>query len=164
MVDDHIRTEVRSGLSRTLAIQVLAYRRSGGRPIAAEQITVRVLYDLWEDIYRVQRRVGDQSQTVRARTIEGAIAACFTVAGQPVGQAADWARLNDREIYFAVVAEFNPVSDATVRQVRRLISRRNTQSLDNATVGSFVSLFVNRQIGEADRVLRFRSRFQRARP
>ena len=164
MVDAHVRREISSGLTRTLAVQVLAYRRRGGRPIAVAQITVRILYDLWEDEFRVQRSIGSRSRTVTQPTLQAAIAEAFSVRQQPVGNANTWSRHAGDDIYFAVVAEFNPISNDTVRQVRRLISRRNNHSVENSTVGSFVSLFVNQQIGSADRVLRFRSSTRSAEP
>ena len=164
MVDAHVRREISSGLSRTLAIQVLAYRRRGGSPIAVAQITIRILYDLWEDEYRVQRSIGSRSRTVVQPTLQAAIAEAFSVREQPVGNSRLWSDHAGSEVYFAVVAEFNPVSDSTVQQVRRLISRRSTHSVENSTFGSFVSLFVNQQIGTADRVLRFRSSTRSAEP
>ena len=55
--------------------------------------------------------------------------------------------------------ELNPVSKETLAQVRRWLSQGTGGGLDRggAFFGSFVSVFVNPKIAEADRVLRIRS-------
>jgi hypothetical protein len=71
------------------------------------------------------------------------------LAALPVGQ----------EFMLAMQAELNPVSKETLAEVRRWLSQGTGGGLDRggAFFGSFVSVFVNPKIPEADRVLRVRS-------
>ncbi|MCA9586650.1 MAG: hypothetical protein KC657_14945, partial [Myxococcales bacterium] len=58
-----------------------------------------------------------------------------------------------------VIVEVNPVSPKTLEQMRKWVSRPAGSTgigPGDALFGSFVGLFV-RQIGNADRTLRFRS-------
>ena len=59
----------------------------------------------------------------------------------------------------AMVAELNPVSKETLAEVRRWLSQDTSGGLDRggSFFGSFVSVFVNPKVAEADRVLRIRS-------
>ncbi|MGE3764560.1 MAG: hypothetical protein AB7L94_20035, partial [Kofleriaceae bacterium] len=73
----------------------------------------------------------------------------------------------DRVFMVAMEIELNPVSKETLAQVRRWLSQGTGGGLDRggAFFGSFVSVFVNPKIAEADRVLRMRSQpFYRPRP
>jgi hypothetical protein len=65
----------------------------------------------------------------------------------------------DAVYYIRIIAQLNPVEKETLTQVRRWLSQGNGGGLDRggAFFGSFVSVFVNPKIAEADRVLRVRS-------
>jgi hypothetical protein len=58
-----------------------------------------------------------------------------------------------------MVVELNPVSKETLAEVRRWLSQGNGGGLDRGGTffGSFVSVFYNPKIADADRVLRIRS-------
>jgi hypothetical protein len=58
-----------------------------------------------------------------------------------------------------LVAELNPVSKETLAEVRRWLSQGNGGGLDRGGTlfGSFVSVFYNPKIADADRVMRIRS-------
>ncbi len=160
MVDDHVRREVQSGLRRTVVFRVYAYEGGGSRPVALEQVSIRMTYDLWDDQYRIERQTSVTRSEEVAPTLEEALRRSFQVRDLVVGAAGDYQRVAGRELHFAVLAEFNPVSRSTVDRVRQLIARGG-QLTDERVIGSFVSLFVNRRIGAADRVFRFRSRLFR---
>jgi hypothetical protein len=69
--------------------------------------------------------------------------------------------------YLAMRVDLNPVSQETLTEVRRWLSQGTGGGLDRGGVffGSFVSVFVNPKIADADRVLRIRSQpFFRPRP
>ena len=77
-----------------------------------------------------------------------------------------------REPYFvpegtSLTVQLNPVSKETLAEVRRWLSQGTGGGLDRGGVffGSFVSVFVNPKIADADRVLRIRSQpFYRPKP
>jgi len=69
--------------------------------------------------------------------------------------------------YLRVTVQLNPVDKRTLAEVRRWLSQGTGGGLDRGGVffGSFVSVFVNPKIAEADRVLRLRSQpFYRPKP
>ena len=73
----------------------------------------------------------------------------------------------DDIFYLGITVQLNPVSKETLAEVRRWISQGTGGGLDRGGVffGSFVSVFVNPKIAEADRVLRIRSQpFFRPKP
>ena len=59
----------------------------------------------------------------------------------------------------AWIVELNPVSKELLAQVRKWLSRpREGGPIDGESYfGSFVSLFVNRKVGDAEKVLQFRT-------
>src|SRR5262249_58019727 len=67
----------------------------------------------------------------------------------------------------AIRVDLNPVSKETLAEVRRWLSQGTAGGVDRggAFFGSFVSVFVNPKIAEADRVIRLRSQpFFRPKP
>jgi hypothetical protein len=62
--------------------------------------------------------------------------------------------------FVGLIVEVNPVSEELLAEVRRWIARpRGSQDVAGSSsfFGSFVSIFANPRIAEADRTLRFRS-------
>ena len=69
--------------------------------------------------------------------------------------------------YLRMTVQLNPVAPETLAEVRRWLSQGTGGGLDRGGVffGSFVSVFVNPKIAEADRVVRIRSQpFYRPKP
>ena len=57
-----------------------------------------------------------------------------------------------------MIVELNPMSQDTVQRIRRWLAQPNGNQLDgNAFFGSFVSIFVTRKMGNAEKTLTFRS-------
>jgi hypothetical protein len=78
--------------------------------------------------------------------------------GLPVGGERVWSAQRGARVYFAVLVEFNPLSPDTVRRIRRWLADSGGGPVHNdAFFGSFVSLFVNRRIGSAERAISFQS-------
>jgi hypothetical protein len=152
-----VRRKLQSGLPQTLIMRVYAYRDgSTTGAIAVAPIACRVVYDLWDEVYRleVQTDAADRSEIVS--TIDAVLERCLTARRMPVGTSRDY-RTGSR-IYFATLVELNPLSPDTVQRIRRWLARPSGGRLgEEAFFGSFVSLFVNRRIGDAERTVRFRS-------
>src|SRR5690606_37559173 len=92
-------------------------------------------------------------------SLDGVLRRCLVADRMPVGAARDYEGRAQQRIYFAVLIELNPVSPESVHRLRRWLARPATggRASGDAFFGSFVSLFINRQIGSAQRTLRFRS-------
>jgi hypothetical protein len=75
----------------------------------------------------------------------------------PVGTPADVE--HKKKIYVGSLIELNPLSNSTVARIRRWLARpRGEYNVESKSFfGSFVSLFVNDRIGNAERVLRVKS-------
>lgn len=154
-----VRRRLESGLPQTLVTRVYAYRSSDGAPIAVAVRSCRVVYDLWEEVYRVEVQSEAADRTVLLHTVDEVVDACLVARRMRVGTAADWRAVRGRQAYFAALVELNPLTPDTVHRIRRWLARPGgSRSTDgDAFFGSFVSLFVNRRIADAEATLRFRS-------
>lgn len=158
LIDSEIRRRLQSGLPQTLLTRVYAYRGASGTPIAIGIRSCRITWDLWDLEFRVQRESATGEANLRARSIQEVLRECVDLRALPVGGAAEWREQAGRQVWFAALIELNPISRETVRRVRRWLARPGgVGPSDGAFFGSFVSLFVNRRISQAERTIRFRS-------
>lgn len=159
LINGEVRRKLDSGLPQTIVTQVFAYREGGGPPVAATVQSCRVVYDLWEEVYRVQVQGVRADRSESVPSIDGVVRRCLVMRDHPVGIAADFSAVRNARVYFAVMIELNPMSPETVRRIRRWLARPSGSGRleSDAFFGSFVSLFVNRRIGAAERTLSFRS-------
>lgn len=145
-----------SGLPQTLVTRVYAYPEHGKEPLSLSLRSCRVVYDLWEELYRVQVETETAQRSFTARELDGAVRAC--VGAKDLSFGADFQARPGESVYFAVILELNPLSPATVQRMRRWLARTGPQQLDgDAFFGSFVSIFVTRGMGSAERTLSFRT-------
>lgn len=158
VVDRSLRQRLDDGLAQTLVMRVYAYR-ANGQPLAVTARTCRVTYDIWQRSYRVEIQDPGRDRTETFGTIDAVLSRCLVARRISVGRRADYAGARDENIYFAVIVEHNPLSPATLNRLRRWLARPagGGRVGGEAFFGSFVSLFVNRRIGNAERTLRFRS-------
>ncbi len=158
LVNADVRRKIDSGLPQTIVMRTYAYRERGRRPIAVSARSCRVVYDLWEEVYRVQVQTEARDRSVTASSIDEVLRRCLVSRRVAVGGEEDWARRGRERVYFAVLVELNPLSPDTVQRIRRWLARPAGGRVEgDAFFGSFVSLFVNRRIGDAERTVRFRS-------
>jgi hypothetical protein len=156
--DRALLDQLSSGFATTVVIRIFVFRRGVARPVAFAAATARVVYDLWEERYlvRVHDPRGERSFR-RARRAE-ALQDLTTMVDLPP---APLERIPIGAHFFAAfVVEVNPVSQEVLADVRRWLARSAgpSEAAGNASFfGSFVSLFVNPKIDEAERTLRFRS-------
>jgi hypothetical protein len=154
-----VRRKLDSGLPQTIVMRVYAYRSSDpSTPIAVAPQSCRVTNEIMEDRYRVQVQTARGDATEWIGTLDAVVRRCLEVRGIQVGQRSGWIARRGERVYFAVLIEFNPLSPDTVRRIRRWLANSGGGPVQNdAFFGSFVSLFVNRRIGSAERALSFQS-------
>lgn len=163
LVTASVRRKLDSGLPQTIVMRTYAYPDGGRRPIAVTARSCRVVYDLWEEVYRVQIQTDADDSSVTLSSIDRVLSRCLVSRVVPVGDAREWRGRSGERVYFAVLVELNPLSPDTVQRIRRWLARPGGGRMEgDAFFGSFVSLFVNRRIGEAERTVRFRSQAVRA--
>lgn len=158
LVDQAAREKLASGLPQTIVMRIFAYRENG-QQIAVTARSCRVVYDLWEEVYRVRIEAPGVDRVEALTSLDGVIRRCLIAERLEVGTPADYRGLGNERLYFATLFELNPLSPETVQRLRRWLARPAAGGGvgGEAFFGSFVSLFVNRRIGSAERTLRFRS-------
>jgi hypothetical protein len=157
-VDPEVVKKLQSGLPQTLTTRMYMYHERDRDPVAVAALSCRVVYDLWEGIFRVERQTETSDRTLSVRSLDGVIAQCLNVQAHPIGTPQGYARMRGAQIYFGVVTELNPLSQDAVQRIRRWLARPTGSELNgNAFFGSFVSIFVSRKLGAADKVSSFRS-------
>lgn len=145
LADERVRRELSSGLRKRLVVTVSAHLSGSNWKMGLRQFGCDVTRDLWEDGYLV--RIGDRSE--RLKTLEQVLDRCLVVQGLFVGEPDSYELQKGRDIYFAVRAEFNPISK---KQCRELI--RPTSGDD--PVGPISVNIVRRRICRAERSIEFR--------
>lgn len=157
-VDRDVVAKLQSGLPQTLTTRIYVYSDLDREPLAVSAVSCRVVYDLWEGGYRVERQTETSDRTLSVKGLDGVIAQCLTFQNHVVGEPTTFRRSHNGEVYFAVVTELNPLSRDAVQRIRRWLARPSGSELNgNAFFGTFVSIFVGRRLGAADKTLTFRS-------
>jgi hypothetical protein len=154
--DADLLARLSSGFATNVVAKVYVYRDGLDLPVWFSVGTWRVVYDLWDEVYEVRIRDAHGERTLREKTRADALRDVTSMSEMPI------APLESIEVgprYFAgIVVEVNPVSPELLAEVRRWMARPQGKVAGDASFfGSFVSIFVNPKVPEADRVLRFRT-------
>jgi hypothetical protein len=147
-----------TGIPSIVVIRIQITPQDSDEPVAEQLIRRQVVRDIWDDVYTLQiDQRGARSRTIKVRSPAEALKRLTVIEDLPI------ARLRvlpiNKVFVLKLVAELNPVSKETLAEVHRWLSQGNGGGLDRggAFFGSFVSLFYNPKIADADRVLRIRS-------
>jgi len=153
-----------SGFESTILIRMWVYPKGGGDPVGFQALSRKVVYDHWDEEYEVELD-GPSGRTRRIVKYRAeALKLLTTIKGVPVVRADDLPY--EEEYVLVIVAELNPVSEETMAEVRRWLTKgAGGFDREGGVFGSVVNVFVNPKIADADRVLRIRSKpFYRPRP
>jgi hypothetical protein len=165
LFDAHAYEALSTGIPSSVVIRIQITPRDSNDPVAEQLIQRSVVYDVWDEIYTLRLEQPDGSRTIKVKYRAEALKWLTAIDDLPVARLA--VLPVDQVFVLKMVVELNPVSKETLAEVRRWLSQGNGGGLDRggAFFGSFVSVFVNPKIPEADRVLRIRSQpFYRPRP
>jgi hypothetical protein len=156
-VDAEIAKKLQSGLPTTVTMRGYVFRESGGDPIALTAKSCRIVYDLWDEVFRIQLAQPGGPTSAVAVNVEGVLRNCCEARKLPL---VDRALLGANTRYFvATLVEVNPVSQEMLDRIKRWVTRPNGSNAigpGDSLFGSFVGLFVAR-IGDADRKVAFRT-------
>ena len=156
-VDAVIEKKLLSGLPTVIAARAYLFAEGGSEPVSLSVKTCRVVYDLWDEVFRIELRQEGAARNTVAVNVEGVLRRCAqgqrlplaAVAGLPAGLR-----------YFAgVLVEVNPVSKEMLERIRRWVTLprgAGAVSVGDSLFGSFVGLFVT-HLPAADRTVRFRT-------
>jgi len=150
LADPRVREELSSGLRKRLVVTVGSYLKGSNWRMAVRQFGCDVTLDLWDDSYLI--RIGSQSE--RLKTLDEALNRCLAVDGLFAGEPKSYERQKGKEMYFAVKAEFNPISK---KQCSELI--RPTSGDD--PIGPITVNIVRRRICRSERTIEFRGEYLR---
>jgi hypothetical protein len=142
-----------SGFASTVVIRIWVYPKDVTTPVAFVLYERKVLYNLWDEVFELKV----DGRVLKEKRQADALKHLTSIEDLPIARLA---ALQRGAIYLvAIQAELNPVSRETLAEVRRWLSGGAGGGLDRggAFFGSFVSVFVNPKIPEADRVIRVRS-------
>ena len=155
VVDAEITKKLSSGLPTVITMRGYVFREAGGDPIALTAKSCRIVYDLWDEVFRVQLVQPGGASNVVAVNVEGVLRHCAEARKMPL---VDRALLADGPRYFvATLVEVNPVSTEMLDRIKKWVTRPSSAiGPGDSLFGSFVGLFVAR-IGDADRKLAFRT-------
>ena len=154
-----------SGFSSTVLIRIWIYPKDGSDPVAFMGVTRQVLYNLWDEVYELKFDEPGGKKILKEKRKAEALKRLSSLDDLAVASLS--ALPYDRIFLLAMEIELNPVDPKLLAEVRRWLSQGTGGGLDRggAFFGSFVSVFVNPKIAEADRVLRIRSQpFYRPKP
>ena len=157
VIDKGMADKLASGLPTVVAMRAYVLREGEPNPVALAVRTCRVVFDLWDEVYRLKISSPGGERDSAALNLDGVLRQCAEARDLPV---ADRSLLAPGKPHFlGVIVEVNPVSPQMLAQMRQWVSRPAGSTgigPGDALFGSFVGLFV-RQIGNADRTLRFRT-------
>jgi hypothetical protein len=146
-----------TGIPSTVVIRIQIAPQDSDAPVAEQLIQRSVVYDVWDEIYTLRLDQPGGRKTIKVKYRAEALKWLTAIEDLPI------ARLGvlpvEQVFVLKMVVELNPVSKGTLAEIRRWLSQGNGGGLDRggAFFGSFVSVFYNPKIADADRVLRIRS-------
>jgi hypothetical protein len=156
LADADLMKKLSSGLPTVIAMRAYVYREGEDTPVALAPRVCRVVYDLWDEVYRVHISEPERERD-QAAVLDGVLRLCADARDLPVVRRG---LLTAGAAYFlGVVVDVNPVSPEMIEQMRRWMSRPTGSTgigPTDALFGNFVQLFV-RQIATSDRTLTFRT-------
>lgn len=158
LLDQKAYERLNSGFATTVVARIYVYRKGRELPVSYALASFRVVYDLWDEVYVVRTDGPAGRQTRRYRTRAEALKTLTELRELPIADLGDIPRGANH--YLAMSVELNPVSRELMAEMRRWLTKpAGTTSIDRSSsfFGSFVSVFVNPKLPEADRVIRIRS-------
>jgi hypothetical protein len=154
-----------SGFPSTIRIGTAVYPRDKSTAVELNIEERTVVYDLWDEQYVIRIDGPNGKRTLRVKYRAEALKILTAIEDFPIAKLTTIPYEN--VFYLTLTAQLNPVSKETLAEVRRWLSQGTAGGLDRGGVffGSFVSVFVNPKVADADRVLRIRSQpFYRPKP
>ena len=154
-----------TGIPSTVVIRLWVFPRDATEPIGFQLLQRTVWKDMWDEVYMLRLDEAGGRRTLKVKYRADALKILTSIDDVPVARLVDMPY--DAVFNLGMEVELNPVSKETLAEVRRWLSQGTGGGLDRggSFFGSFVSVFVNPKIPEADRILRLRSQpFFRPKP
>jgi hypothetical protein len=158
LFDQEAYRDLSSGFPTTVVLRTYVYRKRQELPVSLQVVSLRVVYDLWDEVYLVRIDGPEGRENLRLESRLEVLRVMTQLRRFPV---APLKRVRIGPHYFlAMVAELNPVEEERLAEMRRWLTKSTSEThLDSSSsfFGSFVSVFVNPKLQKADRIVRLRS-------
>lgn len=155
--DGKTLSKLTSGLPTVIALRGYLFREGEKAPVALTAKSCRIVYDLWEEVFRLQIVQPGKTSEATALSIEGVLRQCGEAQRLHL---AERAQMREGTRHFvAAIVEVNPMSPETLDTIRRWVTRPSKSTAigpGDSLFGSFVGLFVTR-VGDAERRIAFRT-------
>jgi hypothetical protein len=156
---------LKSGFASSVLIRVELFREGGKQPIAQEARSTYIVYDIWDERFRVRPRDAGGAPEVEVSGLREAVERATVLIRFRV---TELDRLEVGAVYrLRFRADLNPLSQELMQDVRKWLVRppgQGRSSTGDSAFGSLVSFFVNPRIEESERQLSFVSQAFVARP
>src|SRR5690606_16003146 len=158
VIKGEIKKKLLSGLPTTITARAYIFHDNApGDPVSLSIKTCRVVYDLWDEVFRIELHQAGHKRTTAAVNVEGVLRQCTETKRLPLATVKS---LEAKQAYFVgVLVEVNPLSKEMLERIKRWVSRPKGAGAvgpGDSLFGSFVGLFIT-QVPAADRVLLFRT-------
>lgn len=157
VVDAEIAKKLASGLPTVIVLRAWLFRDGGSDPVGMTAKTCKIVYDLWDEVYKLQiTQPGGQTDSVAVNQ-EGVLRQCAEAKKLRLAERGEMD--SNTRFFVAALVEVNPLSQETLDRIKRWVTRPNgsqSSGKGDSLFGSFVGLFVTR-INDADRKLSFRT-------
>jgi hypothetical protein len=156
------RQRLTSGFATRILIRVQLLRQGDPEPLAVAFQRVEIIYDIWDEKFRVRiSRGADTDREIEVKTPDQAIFAATALIRFPI-ELEQPLRRGER-YNLALRGDLNPLSPELMGEVRRWlrqpagVQRRPGAGGGDSFFGNFVTVFINPQIEDSERQLRFLS-------
>lgn len=158
LFDQGAYRDLSSGFPTTVVLRTYVYRKKQELPISLQVVNLRVVYDLWDEVYLVRIDSPEGRENLRLESRVEVLRVLTQLRQFPVSTLKKI--LIGPHYFLAIVAELNPVEKERLAEMRRWLTKSTSEThLDSSSsfFGSFVSVFVNPKLQKADRIVRLRS-------
>jgi hypothetical protein len=158
LFDTEAYAELTTGFTSTVVVRMYVYPKDSQEPISFVLLERKALFNVWDEEFEIRiSQPGTKPAVVKEKRQSDALKLLTNIEDVPIAQLADLPL--EQQFLLAMQVELNPVSKETLAEVRRWLTQGTGGGIDRggAFFGSFVSVFVNPKIPEADRTLRLQS-------
>lgn len=156
VIDRRIRAKLLSGLPTSIAARAYLFPQGGQQPVALSAKTCRVVFDLWDEVFRIDLRQGGRRRRTVAVNVEGVMRHCAEARRLPMARVT---HLPGDQYFVGVLVEVNPISRQMLDRIKRWVALPKGAGAvgpGDSLFGSFVGLFVT-NVPAADHSVSFRT-------
>lgn len=148
---------LRNGPPSTVVIRIQITPVDSDKPVAEQLLQREAVFDVWDEVYTVVLDQPGGRRKMKVKPHAEVLKWLTAIDDLPVAPLS--VLPINRVFVLKMVVELNPVSKETLAEIHRWLTQGTGTGLDRGGTlfGSFVSVFYNPKIAEADRVLRIRS-------